>query len=168
MANQRSSSSSDAMRVQGWASPEHFAPRSSAEAGIARSVMRPVPFVVGASDPLLDILSLTLLAMRTPIPVVDDGLAVGGLRAREIETLLLGHEDDEKWMIDLTARDVMVSPVTIIPVETVLSAVSHAVKEHPFKFVFVGRGRRVVGVITEEDLDAPYDRAFSDSWIGWW
>ena len=169
MANHRGSIPSDAVRVQGWVDDEQYVPRSKAEIGIARSVMRPVPFVVSASDPLLDILSLTLLAMRTPIPVVDEnGLVVGALRAREIETLLLAHEDDEAWMIDLSARDVMVSPVTIIPVETVLAGVAHAVAGHAFKFVFVGRGRRVVGVITEEDLDPPYDRSFSQSWIGWW
>jgi CBS domain-containing protein len=165
----RTTVSSDAWRVQGWPGAEQFAPRPNSEAGTARSLMRPVPFVVNAADPLLDILSLTLLAMRTPIPVIDDqGLVVGALRAREIETLLLAHEDDEAWMIDLSARDVMVSPVTILPVETALAAVGHAVRAHAFKFVFVGRGRRVVGVITEEELDPPYDRASSDSWIGWW
>jgi predicted transcriptional regulator len=169
MANQRTTTSSDAWRVQGWAGTEQYAPRNGEEGGTARSVMRPVPFVVNASDPLLDILSLTLLAMRTPIPVVDDhGMVVGALRAREIETLLLAHEDDEAWMIDLSARSVMVSPVTILPVETALAAVAHAVKAHAFKFVFVGRGRRVVGVITEEELEPPFDRSFSDSWIGWW
>src|SRR5689334_23227827 len=111
MANQRGwTLASDAARVRGWPSSEEISPRSEDDARIARSVMRPVPFVVNASDPLLDILSLTLLAMRTPIPVVNDGVVVGALRAREIETLLLAHEDDDAWMIDLTARDVMVSP----------------------------------------------------------
>jgi predicted transcriptional regulator len=168
MANQRVTTSFGASRPLGWTHATDYQPSSDADAGTARALMRPVPFVVSASDRLLDILSLTLLATPTPIPVVEEGVVVGALRAREIETLLLAHDDDEAWLIDLSARDVMVTPVTIIPVETLLAGVQHAVNAHAFKFAFVGRGRRVVGVITADDLDSPYDPSFADSWIGSW
>jgi predicted transcriptional regulator len=169
MANQRiSTPSSETLQPQGWTHAVEYEPPSQAEVGTARAVMRPVPFVVSASDRLLDILSLTLLATPTPVPVMEDGVVVGALRAREIETLLLANDEDESWLVDLSARDVMVSPVTIIPVETVLLAVGHAVNAHAFKFVFVGRGRRVVGVITADDLDTPAHHGYPESWIGSW
>jgi predicted transcriptional regulator len=163
MANQRITTAPELSQQQGWTHAVDYEPGTGVEAGTARALMHPVPFVVSATDRLLDILSLTLLATPTPIPVMEDGLVVGALRAREIETLLLANDDDESWMVDLSARDVMVSPVTIIPVETVLLAVNHAVNAHAFKFVFVGRGRRVVGVITADDLGNQGDRAFRQS-----
>lgn len=113
-----------------------------------RDVMKKDIMICKTRDGISQISKLLIGEKISNLPIVDDSGNLAGVVSEQDIIKAMESEDFSK----MTAGDIMTKEVVSVKEDDCLEYVSKIFVEHPFRRLPVTRNKKVVGIITREDI----------------